>query len=278
MNSIETDFVEFVAQKNEEPVEVVQKRYEASKAYLNYGTKEYSHHEEITYQTLQVFFTDTNEKSLFESYRFYAYSDMLRMLSYSFPKSAPVRGYITTLIKAVREGDWRKIFSYISRRTTAQSVQVKKTKAEWLLQDYSNPVILDYGCGIAQLSFEMAQLSPGSEIILVDLDTLKLDFVEFRFKKHGIKHRIMRIQADDQYPLLPEHTICIATDVLEHLHEPLRAYAHIRDSMEKGGTLYGNFEDHDHGMYHVHPDLADLREAIAKDYIEVEAGLYKKNC
>ena len=54
------------------------------------------------------------------------------------------------------------------------------------------------------------------------------------------------------------------------------AYAHIRDSMEQGGVLYGNFENHKEEMFHVHADMKDVREAVAKDYDEVDRGLYQK--
>lgn len=276
MNQIEEDFIEFVAEKNGEPMDEVSKRYEAAKTYIDFGSKEYLHHEDVNYHTLQVFFSDHSEKSLFASYRHYAYADILRMLSYSFRKTSTPKGYVKTLIQALKSGDFNKITSFIKRKTAPETAVTKRAKSEMLLEGFTAPTILDYGCGLAHLSFEMAKKSPASQIILLDLDTVKLDFVSFRFKKHGINHKIIRIQEDNQYPELPTHTICIATDVLEHLHEPLRAYVHIRDSMENNGILYGNFEDHKHGMYHVHADMTDIREAVSKDYNLLSEGLYRK--
>ena len=199
MTDIEQDFIEFVADRNNETVEATRVRYEASKAYLNFGSKEFSAHGSANSQILQVFFNDQSEKSLFESYRHHAYEDMLRMLSYSFEKPATIKGYVKTLVKAVKKGDWAKITSFLSRfKKRHVNGEKKISKAEWLLGAYSAPTVLDYGCGIASLSFEMAKHSPQSKIILVDLDTVKLDFVEFRFKKHGISYEIVRIQEHNQ--------------------------------------------------------------------------------
>ncbi len=273
MNQIENDFIEFLAQRNGEPVDSVRRRYLAAKEYMNFGSKEYSRHEDENYYTLQMFFNDQNDKNLFESYRYYAYPDILRMLSYSFPAIPTRKGYFKTFIRALKKGDLTKITSYLKRKTTQDP---KISTADKLLNGYESPTILDYGCGLGHLSFEMAQKSPLSKIILVDLDTVKLDFTEYRFKKHGIKFEVLRIKEGNQYPTLPPHTICIATDVLEHLHKPLLAYGHIHDSMEEGGLLYGNFEDHHHGMYHTHPDMSDIREAIAKDYDVLGEGFYRK--
>lgn len=81
---------------------------------------------------------------------------------------------------------------------------------------------------------------------------------------------------ENQYPELPPHDICIATDVMEHLYRPLTAYEYICTSQKSGGILYGNFEDHHQEMFHVHPDMHDLREAVERDYVKIESDLYRK--
>ena len=270
---IEQDFIEFMATRNNESFPDVQKRYEASKQAIDFGGKEFGDYGLRNCQVLQVFFGTQNERLLFESYRYYAYMSILRMLSYSFPKTSTPGGYIRTCIKALTSGDIEKIASFLKRKMLQEK---KKPLVELVLDRYESPTILDYGCGLGYLSFAMAQKSPSSKVILVDLDTIKLDFTEFRFKKHGINFETVRIGIDNPYPTLPEHTVCIATDVMEHLQKPILAYEHIRDSMQAGGTLYGNFEDHNEEMFHVHPHLAELRNVITKDYVKVAPNLYKK--
>lgn len=274
LNEVEQDFLIFIAERNDEQLPEVQKRYEASKRALQFDSKEFTAYEETSYQLLQVFFNDQDERSLFASYRHYAYPDMLRMLSYSFPKPRPtIRGYVRTALTALRSGDISKLTSFLRRKIGSEK---KQSVIDLLLESHGAPTVVDYGCGFGYLSFDLAQRSPDAKVILVDLDTIKLDFAEFRFKRHGIAYETIRITAGNQYPELPPHDICIATDVMEHLYQPLAAYAHIRDSQKTGGILYGNFEDHNEEMFHVHPHMSDVRDAVQKDYIQTSPEIYTR--
>lgn len=273
LNEIEQDFIEFVAQRNNESIEAVGKRYQISKETISFESKDFLAHIDLSYQTLQVFFSEHSERSLLESYRYYAFPDMLRMISYSFPKTATMGGYVRTFANALAAGDVEKITDFLKRKMTREK---KISLQDRMLSNRDAPVIVDYGCGLGYLSYDLAKKSPGAHVVLVDLDTAKLDFTEFRFKKHGIPFTTLRLSAEHQYPILPEHSICIATDVMEHLHKPLLAYQNIRDNMLKGGVLYGNFEDHERKLFHVHPEMSDLREAVQKDYKRIAPGLYEK--
>ena len=103
-----------------------------------------------------------------------------------------------------------------------------------------------------------------------------MEFADFHFKKQGINPEFIKVTKSNPYPILPKHNICIATEVMEHVCQPLKAYQNIHDTMEKGGILYGNFEDHDKGMFHVSPMLKDLRDKIARDFQPVDYRCYKK--
>ena len=63
---------------------------------------------------------------------------------------------------------------------------------------------------------------------------------------------------------------------MEHVMRPLVAYENIHKSMELGGILYGNFEDHEKDMFHISPDLMDLRKKITQNFKEIHYCCYKK--
>lgn len=171
-------------------------------------------------------------------------------------------GYLRTALKKIKKGDMQ--------RTKIKNLQGK------LLAGTEPPTIVDYGCGLGYLSFELAKRSPRSKIFLVDIGTIKLDFALFRFKKQGFDVESIVVTKETPYPRLPQHDICLAQEVMEHLHNPLQVYAHIVDSMESGGYLYGDFSDHQDEPYHVSAHLEKLRNEIGENYNQVDTNVYRK--
>jgi 2-polyprenyl-3-methyl-5-hydroxy-6-metoxy-1,4-benzoquinol methylase len=174
-----------------------------------------------------------------------------------------------------------------SENQVKRKIFSKHEKSE-LNEDYSSiakflvgkingpPVVIDYGCGLGYISFEIGKLQRDSKVYLVDIDTLILEFAKFRFEKHGINVETIPVTKDNLYPKLPVHNICIATEVMEHVIQPLKVYQNIYDSLEQEGILYGNFEDHKKEMFHVSPHLGELRERIATDFQPIVNLCYKK--
>jgi 2-polyprenyl-3-methyl-5-hydroxy-6-metoxy-1,4-benzoquinol methylase len=138
------------------------------------------------------------------------------------------------------------------------------------------PVVVDYGCGLGYISFEIGMMRRLSKTYLVDIDCLTLEFAEFRFKKHGLNVETIPISKNRIYPELPTHNICIATEVMEHVFQPLTVYANIYGALEPGGILYGDFGDHHHEMFHVSPDLSQLRVSIQRDFQRLDDLCYRK--
>ena len=97
-----------------------------------------------------------------------------------------------------------------------------------------------------------------------------------RFRKSGIDVQVERITKDDIYPKLPKHNLCIATEVMEHVFEPLTLYQNINEALDTGGILHGNFGDHEPGLFHVTPVLKDLRERVLKDFNQLDPLTYQK--
>ena len=140
----------------------------------------------------------------------------------------------------------------------------------------TTPTVVDYGSGLAYVSFEIARIRNKAKIYLVDIDCLHLEFAVFRFKKYGFNIEVIKVTEDNMYPKLPEHNICIATEVMEHVFQPLTVYRNIIESLDSGGILYGNFADHQEGMFHVSPDLRDLRERINQNFDQLDLLCYKR--
>ena len=115
-----------------------------------------------------------------------------------------------------------------------------------------------------------------AKIFLVDIDCIHLEFTEYRFRKYGFNFEVIKVNKKNLYPRLPKHNICIVAEVMEHVFQPLTVYKHILDSLEDGGILYGNFEDHKGGMFHVSPNLCELRDRISHDFIQLDMLSYKK--
>ena len=63
---------------------------------------------------------------------------------------------------------------------------------------------------------------------------------------------------------------------MEHIKQPLIAYQNIYDSLEQGGILFGNFEDHRKEIFHISPNLSKLRERIEKEFKKINKRCYKK--
>jgi len=139
-----------------------------------------------------------------------------------------------------------------------------------------DPVVVDYGSGPAYISYEIASANSRSTVFLVDVDSLVLEFALFRLRKTGAAIHALPVAKENIYPPLPKHNICIASEVMEHLAYPLKVYDNIVGALETGGLLYGRFEDHQPNMYHVSPQLGDLRQAIARDFDRIGQSCYRK--
>ncbi len=97
--------------------------------------------------------------------------------------------------------------------------------------------VLDYGCGISDIGLLLASL--GAEVTLVDLDDKKFDFTGWRFKKRGFNPNIIRIKNVSKFPKLKkeEYDLIIATEIFEHVRNPLKLLKIITRALKKNGFL-----------------------------------------
>ncbi len=132
--------------------------------------------------------------------------------------------------------------------------------------------VVDYGCGLACTSLALAERWPELTVYLVDVESTMLDFATTRLRWHGVNVTPIAVTAADPYPALPAHDVCLADLVMEELREPLRAYANIHAAMPPGGVLAGRFLDWQPRILRPSPNLSELRQRIAQDYIPAQAG------
>lgn len=285
LNPVELDFIDFMAQRNRRPFSEIEADFRATKDRFKLSGRSYRDVCETVYALHRILFDLGDEKEVIDAYRFHALVHLYRFISYSYPESAPASPHsLRLLLKSLYKGEVRKLYRLIRARfspnTTAGALGGDYASIARYLTGQLNaaPVVVDYGCGLGYISFEIGLLDKDSKIFLLDIEGLTLEFARYRFQKHGIDAQAIPVTKDNLYPLLPRHNLCIATEVMEHLFQPLTAYQHIIDSMEDKGILFGNFSDHKAEKFHVSPDLGMLRERVGADFQPIAEMPYKQVC
>ncbi len=278
LNELERDFIEFMARENNAPLARIEAAYLKTKAEFDFGSPEFARLMARIQYLHRLEYDNFDDASSMRSYRHWGLLSVLRQLSYSFPAAKPKRWQI--LKKALTGGEFKLIGRALARRLTGKSAPPPANEPAMgrylagLIEE--EPVVLDYGCGLAYISFEIGRIRPESRFILVDVDCLGLRFTEYRFKKYGLSVETVVISEDEPYPSLPAHNICIATDVMEHLWNPEAAYDNIVASLAPAGVLYGQFQDFKPGFWHVTADLSPIRARLAEDFTPLQNNCFRK--
>lgn len=109
--------------------------------------------------------------------------------------------------------------------------------------------VLDYGCGVSDIGLFFASF--GAMVTICDLDNIRFDFTVWRFKRRGYNPKTIRITDTEIYPELPEaeFDLIIATELFEHVRDPLTLLQNFTKALKRGGYLFdsmgGNFERDD---------------------------------
>ena len=241
--AIDLDYIEFLARRRGVAPEVVQKQYAIVKERFQFASREYRQLCVSIHDLLSPVYSDSSEAELISSLQFHAAMHLYRHISYAYWKLPRLQKHARTVLAMASNGPL---------------------------------VVVDYGAGLGHLSMLLAQLRPGSYVYLVDIDCMVLDFAEFRFRKAGLDFETIRVIQECVYPDLPEHDICIVTEVWEHLKRPLVAYENIWRSLIAGGLLIGKASDHGREFFHVSPKLNDLRARLVVDFERVTRGIHRK--
>jgi len=233
LTPIDEELVAFLAERRDVSATTIRANYARVKSHFDFASGDYRRLTLTICDLFSPIYGDETEKSLFATHQFYEALLLYRHISYSYGNGARCLEDARALLK---------------------------------LLGVRQPVVVDYGCGLGYVSMAMAQTHPESKVYLVDMDSMVLDFAEYRFNRCGLNFEAIRVTQEDTYPQLPRHNLCIAVDVMEHLVQPMAAYRNICKAMEPGGILCGGFGNHGHQFFHVSPNLEELREALARDF------------
>jgi SAM-dependent methyltransferase len=150
------------------------------------------------------------------------------------------------------------------------------------LFEQTAPVILDFGCGMAQIPISLAlflkKRGRSPELFLADIPTFRVDFLKWFCQQLGLPATFADCTVDHPIPLLPPCDLFIANEVFEHLHEPLKYLAAFDQAIKPGGYLFANLGDHDPEYFHVSLDLSPVRQRLKElGYLELRHhSLYQK--
>lgn len=247
MNRWQEAFCEWNAQRLQITVEESRERYRQSWASLKGGHRGpfFRLFLTLSNKIYSVFFND-DPREVFEAYQFSAPLYFLRYLSY-------------------KETVWKDDHPLVAG-----------------LKDRRAPVIVDFGCGLAQHSIALAEALQRSgaspRLVLVDIPTMRKDFLAFLCAKLNIRAELIDSTRECPLPALPEADAYIVTEVFEHLHDPVRYFDAFDRSLRPGGYMLTQIKDHRPELFHVTPGLQALRERFASRKYEavVPYVLYRK--
>lgn len=278
LNEIENDLISFLAQRRGKNEEEIRQTYLNLKRNFDFKSTSFRDLTERSQILHNLYFGMENEKELIATYQFHSYLAILRFISYSQPtRLRHLWQNFFYFFKIVFRGDPGRAWCSFRRQTAKALKRRRKLDPVIYIKDnFQSPTIVDYGCGLAYLSFRLSREIPGSRIVLVDVDSIMNEFVRFRFDKHGIPFESLRVTQEDPFPQLPEHQICIADEVMEHLKNPLKALDNIRQAMTPGGILIGDYGDHCPELFHLHSDMAFFREGLNRSFVKLADKIYQK--
>ena len=199
----------------------------------------------LSHDLLQVFFGDS-EREVYDTYQFHSPVHFLRMLAYSCPP-------------------WNDSDFLVGHLLEKKSVR-----------------IVDYGCGLAQRSRALAEVlaagGVGVKLTLVDIPTLRKDFLLWLGAKTGVETVCLDSTTATPIPELPETDLCFAIDFFEHVYHPEKYLEHIHSALATDGFLMADVADHKREFLHVTPSLRHLRQKISSlGFEEVVSGeLFQK--
>jgi hypothetical protein len=130
-----------------------------------------------------------------------------------------------------------------------------------------DPTIIDFGCGAAQASVSLAltlkALGRSPRLFLADIPTLRLDFVRWLCRRVDLECEVGECTKERPSPDFPAAQVVVATEIFEHLHEPLAHFDRLDAALVSGGYLITNVDDHEREFMHVSPNLQRLRDRLA---------------
>lgn len=247
LNQTQALFCEWNAERLGIPVAESRRRYADSWQALRggHGGGEFRGFCVLSHTLFRVFYDDSPGE-VYAAYRFHGPMHFLRMLSYAEPV-------------------WDDDDPVVAH-----------------LRQCPDPRVLDFCCGLAQRSRGLAlKLQAEGRTValdLVDIPTERKAFLLWLGDRLGIPTTFADCTPDAPIPPLGGCDVCIATEVFEHLHQPLAYLDAMHGALRPGGLLVTNIADQKAEYMHVSPDLSALRARLRElGYGErVPTRLYRK--
>lgn len=212
-----------------------------------HGGKAYRHFCSQSHDVFSVFWSDS-EREAIHAYKMHEHLHLLRMLSYPCPT-------------------WQENDLIVSALLLKEEV-----------------CILDYGCGMAQSSLALTEFLTGKgkkvKLVLADIPTIIKDFLLWVAAQKGFSVTSLDCTNDIPLPEVPPTDVIIATEVFEHIHNPVKTFLHLDGALVNGGFIITDVSDHDNEFLHVSPDLSQLRNEFKHlGYKEVKRNqIFQKCC
>ena len=235
INPLQELFVEWNAECQGITIKESQRRFASSLSRFDRGHSGSSFKNFIasSHDVFRPFFDDV-EDELYDSYVFHSRIHFLRMLSY--------KGY------------------------------EPGAKAQRMIDGFASGAavtVLDFGCGLAQISREIAaslkRRGCSVKLVLADIPTERKEFLKWLCLRDSIDMRFLDCTKSDPTPDLPIGIdICVAKEFFEHVRNPIQYFDYFNDKMAPKSWMITNVSDHSPGYMHVTPDLEALRLHIAE--------------
>jgi len=200
----------------------------------------------LNQEIFSVFFGNRPQE-LFDTYRFHGYRDLLRQMI--FPEPAFTDDHPVVAALAGR----------------------------------NEVTILDFGCGLAQRSRFLAKhlrsRGVAARVVLADIPSVESEFLEWVGANTDEDLTFLACSREEPIPPLPACDVVIATELFEHVDDPLGYFERFDEKLVSGGILWTDVADHEEGFLHLTPRLAPLREELARrGYQAIERHiLYRKS-
>ncbi|MBN1126424.1 MAG: methyltransferase domain-containing protein [Sedimentisphaerales bacterium] len=280
LNEVENDFIEFMAARTGRPRQEVEATFIRIRDRFGFATDRFLGMTGEVAELYKMLYDTGTEADTIRCYQFHCLLHLYCHLAYTYPK--PKRKYGKELVRDLKKGEFRNLVNFLKRRFTFRAkpkglhLGPQGIAAFLLDQVKQEPVVLDYGCGLGYISYEMVRQNQQTRVVLLDVDSLMLDFTVYRFQIIHADLDVVRVTPECVYPPVPPHNICILREVLEHVHQPLRVCQAITKALAPGGILFGHFEDHIRNMYHVSPELNQIRQWLAAHFETISDGCFRK--